>query len=60
MAAILFRDLAREWWENTMLDGSLEYAEESWRRLERDLLPYTGEREAKRLTAPQFLKILRK
>lgn len=60
MAAILFRDLAREWWENTMLEGNLEYAEESWRRLERDLLQYTGEREAKRLTAPQFLKVLRR
>lgn len=59
--AVIFRELAREWWERNMLeDGNPEYADESWRRLEKHLLPFIGEREVKRLTAPQFLKPIRR
>ena len=59
MAEVIFRDLAREWWERHMLEGNLEYAEESWERLEREALPDLGGRGVKKLTAPMFLKVLR-
>lgn len=59
--AVIFKELAREWWERNMLeDGNPAYAGESWRRLEKHLLPFIGEREVKRLTAPQFLKPIRR
>ncbi len=59
--AMIFRALAREWWERDMLvKCDPDYAAESWRRLETHLLPYVGEREVKRMTAPQFLKPIRR
>ena len=39
---VVFRDVARDWWERYMLSGNAEYAEESWRRLEREVLPKSG------------------
>lgn len=60
MAQVLFRDVAREWWERYMLRGSLEYAEESWRRLEREVMPKLGDKPLKKITAPMILTLLRR
>ncbi len=61
MAEILvFRDVARDWWERFMLSGSVEYAEESWRRLEREVLPKIGDKPLKKITPPMILTILRR
>lgn len=49
---ITFGELAREWWERYMLKGSKEYAEESWRRLEREVMPKLGKRPVKKIDAP--------
>lgn len=55
----LFRDVAREWWERYMLQGSVGYAEESWRRLEREVMPKLGDKPLKKITPPMILTILR-
>ncbi|MCC8194881.1 MAG: tyrosine-type recombinase/integrase [Deltaproteobacteria bacterium] len=55
---VLFRDVAREWWERYMLRGDMEYAEESWRRLERDVMPVLGNKQLKKIDAPTILAIL--
>lgn len=60
MPQALFRDVAREWWERYMLRGSVDYAEESWRRLEREVLPELGNKQLKRIDAPMILTILRR
>ena len=56
---VLFREVARDWWERYMLCGNVEYAEESWRRLEREALPKLGDKPLKKITAPMILAILR-
>lgn len=56
----IFRDVARDWWERYMLNGNTEYAEESWRRLEREALPRLGDKPLKKITAPMVLAILRR
>jgi integrase len=56
----IFRDVARDWWERYMLCGSVEYAEESWRRLEREVLPKLGDKPLKKIDAPMILTILRR
>lgn len=58
--AAIFKDVAREWWERYMAQGNAEYAEESWRRLEREVLPRLGEKPLKKITAPLILSILRR
>lgn len=58
--AILFQDVARDWWERYMLNGSQEYANESWRRLEREVMPKLGNKPLKKITAPMILTILRR
>lgn len=58
--AVRFQDVAREWWERYMLRGNLEYAEESWRRLEREAMPKLGDKPLKKITAPMVLTILRR
>ncbi|SBV95477.1 Phage integrase family protein (fragment) [uncultured delta proteobacterium] len=60
MAEVIFRKLAREWWERHMLTGSAVYAEESWERLEREVFPDLGDRDVKKIKAPAILKILRR
>lgn len=60
MADVTFRELAREWWERYMLAGNRDYAEESWRRLEREVFPFIGDKAAKSIKAPVILKILRR
>lgn len=57
---ILFRHLARDWWERYMLQGNVDYAEESWRRLEREVMPKLGDKPLKKITAPMVLTILRR
>lgn len=59
MAQILFQEVAREWWERYMLRGNVKYAEESWRRLEREVMPKLGARPMKKIDAPIILTILR-
>lgn len=56
----LFSEVARDWWERYMLNGSVKYAEESWRRLEREVLPRLGDKPLKKITAPMILAILRR
>lgn len=56
----LFRDVARDWWERYMLRGNVEYAEESWRRLEREVMPRLGDKPLKKIDAPMILTILRR
>ena len=60
MSQVLFRDAAREWWERYMLRGNVGYAEESWRRLEREVMPKLGEKPLKKIDAPTILTILRR
>lgn len=57
---ILFREVARDWWERYMLNGNTAYAEESWRRLEREVMPRLGDKPVKKIDAPMILKILRR
>ncbi len=56
----VFRSVARDWWERYMLRGNVEYAEESWRRLEREVMPRLGDRPLKKIDAPMILAILRR
>ena len=60
MKDVLFYDLAREWWERYMLRGSVSYAEESWRRLECEVMPKLAGKSVKRITPPMVLAILRR
>jgi hypothetical protein len=60
MAQAIFYDVAREWWERFMLRGSVPYAEECWRRLEREVMPELGKRQLPKITAPMILAILRR
>jgi len=60
MAQTLFKTVAREWWEKFMLRGSVPYAEECWRRLEREVMPELGHRPLSKITAPMILTILRR
>jgi integrase len=60
MAQVLFQDVAREWWERYMLQGNEEYAHESWRRLEREVMPRLGDKTLKKINAPMILTILRR
>ncbi len=57
---MVFRDVARDWWERYMLSGNADYAEESWRRLEREVLPRLGDKPLKKITPPMILTILRR
>ncbi len=59
MTQVVFYDVAKEWWERYMLQGNYEYAEESWRRLEREVMPALGGKQIKKIDAPMILKILR-
>lgn len=42
-----------------MLQGNTDYAEESWRRLEREVMPRLGDKPLGKITAPTILAILR-
>jgi len=57
---VVFRAVARDWWERYMLSGDAEYAEESWRRLEREVLPKLGDKPLKKITPSMILAILRR
>lgn len=57
---VLFRTVARDWWERYMLQGAVDYAEESWRRLEREVMPRLGDKPLGKITAPNILTILRR
>lgn len=57
---ILFGELLREWWERYLFRGNADYARESWRRLEREVLPYLGDKPPRRITPPMVLDILRR
>lgn len=55
-----FGDLLTEWYERYLLRGSERYARESWRRLEREVLPRLGDKPPKKVTPPMILRILRR
>lgn len=57
---VFFKDVARDWWERYMLRGAVHYAEESWRRLEREAMPELGQKPLKKIDAPMILTILRR
>ena len=57
--AAIFQNVAREWWERFMLQGNAHYAEESWQRLEREVMPKLGGKMLKKIDAPMILAILR-
>ena len=42
-STVTFATVARDWWELYMLQGNTDYAEESWRRLEREVMPRLGD-----------------
>lgn len=56
----LFADVARDWWERYMLQGNVEYANESWRRLELEVMPRLGDKPLGKITSPAILSILRR
>jgi len=60
MGKAIFYDVAREWWERFMLRGARYYAEECWRRLEREVMPEIGHKPLAKITAPMVLTILRR
>lgn len=60
MQGKLFGELLREWWERYLLRGNEEYALESWRRLEREVLPRLGDKPPRKITPPMILRILRR
>lgn len=60
MRNMLFRDLMREWWEKYLLRGNRDYALESWRRLEKEVLPRLGDKSPRKITPPMILTILRR
>jgi integrase len=43
-----------------MASGNAEYAEESWRRLEREVMPRLGDKPLKKITPPMILFVLRR
>lgn len=57
---IVFRDVAKDWWERYLLQGNVSYAHESWRRLEREVMPKLGEKPLKKITPPLILSLLRR
>ena len=60
MDQVLFHEVAREWWERYMRSGNEVYAAESWRRLEREVMPTLGRKPLKKIDAPTILTILRR
>lgn len=60
MAQVLFQTIAREWWELFLRRGAADYAEESWRRLEREVMPALGLRPLGAIDAPAILAVLRR
>ena len=58
-STVTFATVARDWWERYMLQGNTEYAEESWRRLEREVIPRLGDKPLTKITAPTILTVLR-
>ena len=60
MAQVLFQSVAREWWERYMLRGAKHYANESWKRLEREVMPELGQKPLRKIDAPAILTILRR
>ena len=58
-STVTFATVARDWWERYMLQGNTDYAEESWRRLEREVMPRLGDKPLAKITAPTILTILR-
>jgi integrase len=56
----LFMDVARDWWSRYMLRGNVAYAQESWRRLECEVMPDLGCKPLAEIDAPMILKVLRR
>lgn len=56
----LFKDIAREWWEKFHLPSGGKYPGESWRRIEREVLPFIGGKPLSKIDPPMILSVLRK
>jgi len=52
--------VAREWYEKQAPTWAPAHASRVWRRLEKDVLPYLGERPIGEITAPDVLRVLRR
>lgn len=57
---VTFAAVAHEWWKRYMVQGSVHYAEESWRRLEREVMPWIGDKPIAKIASPAILAILRR
>ena len=60
MPTMLFGELLHEWWERYLFARNQRYARESWRRLEKEVLPDLGDKPPKKITPPMILQILRR
>ena len=47
MEKIVFRKLLADWFDRYLRNGNSNYADQSWRRLERTVLPVLGEKSRK-------------
>ena len=56
---IYFSEVAREWWERWRINGNHDYANECWRRLEKEVMPKLGHKTLKKIDAPSILSIVR-
>jgi hypothetical protein len=55
-----FEVIAREWFAKFSKPWSLAHTDRVWRRIDRDLLPWLGNRPIADITAPELLGVLRK
>ncbi|MCS7031796.1 MAG: integrase arm-type DNA-binding domain-containing protein [Gloeomargarita sp. SKYG116] len=55
-----FQQIAREWFEKQQGRWAAGHAQVVWRRLERDILPWLGERPIAAIESPELLAVLRK
>ena len=55
-----FRAVAEEWYARWRVQREPSYAVESWRQLEREALPWLGDKPVHKVTAPQILETLRR
>lgn len=56
----LFKDAAAEWWEKFQKPRPGKYPVETWSRLERDVLPFIGDKPLSHIDAPLVLGLLRR
>ena len=55
-----FNSIAREWWNNAREGWKEEHADNVWRTLEADALPYFGDRPIKEISPGELLEVVRR